>query len=145
MLNKSRRTLLKGLAYGSALSVSGISGLALAKSNERSSDAIIGDILGDIHLLPTQHSDTKSISLFNHTDKDVVIDGIDKLKLDGDNQFLAVRVNTSDMPMGVTLTPGESREFAVAATSSDYHAIKAKNAAAFNGIVPVTLLGSQAA
>lgn len=146
MLNKPRRTLLKGLAYGSALSVGGLSGLAVAKSNGQTSGV---GATGDIHLLPTQHSETKTLSLFNHSDTDVIIGGIDQLNLDGEKSFLAIKVNASGQD-NVTLAPGESREFSVTHNGAVPSARdgKLKVSAyhqAVNDFMPVTVFDLQAA
>lgn len=168
MSNTTRRTFLKGLAYTSALSLGGISSFAMAKSNALSSDSSKNVALPtcDIHLLPTQNTASETLSLFNHTDANVTIDGIDKVNLDDENKFLVVKVNRLDKQSGqdsVTLAPGETMEFLVSATSSDYQEYSALNASlelpnvlagqlkvnsdhqAFNGIIPVTVFDSKVA
>lgn len=163
MSNTTRRTFLKGLAYGSALSVGGVSTLAMAKSNTQTSGGALPTC--DIHLLPTQQTGAETLSLFNHTDADVVIDGIDRVNLD-ENKFLAIKVNKLGEQSGhnsATLAPGETMEFVVAATSSDYQKYSAENGSsaipnvlagqlkvssnhqAFDGMIPVTVFDSKAA
>jgi len=165
MSNTTRRTFLKGLAYGSALSLGGLSSLAIAKSNSQHSSAGAGLPSCDIHLLPTQHIGTEILSLFNHTDKNVTIESITRHNLD-DNKYLAIKVDKLGNHSGqntVTLTPGETMEFVVAAISSDNYgntssdgSVPIPNVLAgqlkvnsdhldFSGIIPVTVFDSQAA
>ena len=164
MSNTTRRTFLKGLAYTSALSLGGISSIAMAKSSASSATTALPTC--DIHLLPTQHVGSETLSLFNHTDTSVTIDGIDKVNLDNENKFLVVKVNKLDKQTGqdsVTLAPGETMEIKVSAISSDYQEYSAANASlelpnvlagqlkvssdhqAFNGVIPVTIFDSKAA
>ena len=141
MFSKSRRALLKGMGYSSALSLAGVSGLSLAQSNSQTLDADLANV--DVHLLPTQHAKTKTLNLFNHTDTNVVIDGIDQLTQDGKSGLLAIKVNKPGQQAAhgsVTLAPGESQEFIVAATRRHYQGIQAHNE-----LLPVTIFDSQAA
>ena len=140
MFNQSRRTILKGLAYGSALTAGAISGLAVAKSNGQISGAGADLATDGIHLLPTQHLQAKTLSLFNHTDTDVTIGSINQLNRGDGNRFLAVKFDTSGKQTGVTLTPGESREFPVAAASNGHQRIIASNTT-----IPITVFDSKAA
>ena len=164
MSNTTRRTFLKGLACGSALSVGGLSSIAIAKST---SIHVTGSALPtcDIHLLPNQHIGTDIVSISNHTDTAVTLNSFAPDNLDGVNQYLAVKVNKLGKHAGqntVTLAPGESLELVVAAISSDNQGNNnAKSSLAipnvlagqlkvssshhaFSGIIPVTVFDSQA-
>lgn len=112
MIDQSRRTLLKGLGYSSALAIAGAPAIALAQSNTQPFAADLANF--DIHVLPTQHAETKSLRLFNHTDSNVVIDSIAQ---DGENGLLAIKMNKPGQVSltSTTLTPGEFHEFTVAA------------------------------
>ena len=157
----TRRTFLKGLAYTSALSLGGFSSLAMAKSNTGTALPTC-----DIHMLPTQNTGSEMLSLYNHTDASVTIDGIDKVNLDDENKFLAVKVNKLDKQAGqnsITLAPGETMQFEVSAISSDFQDYSAENGSlelpnvlagqlkvssnhqAFDGLIPVTIFDSKAA
>lgn len=166
MSNTTRRTFLKGLAYSSALSLGGLSSLAMAKSSAQTSSAGVALPSCDIHLLPTQHIGTEKLSIFNHTDKNVTIENITRHNLDDVNKFLAIKVNKLGKHSGqnsVTLAPGETMEFVVAAISSDNYGNTTHNSSLsipnvlagqlkvnsdhldFSGIIPVTVFDSQAA
>ena len=166
MSNTTRRTFLKGLAYSSALSLGGLSSLAIAKSSAKTSSAGAALPSCDIHLLPTQHIGTEILSLFNHTDKNVTIENITRHNLDDVNKFLAIKVNKLGKHAeqnSVTLAPGETMEFVVAAISSDNYGntthsstLSIPNVLAgqlkvnsdhldFSGIIPVTVFDSQVA
>lgn len=156
--NNTRRTFLKSVAYTTALSIGGISSLAMAKSQTALPTC-------DIHLLPTQSSGAEILSLYNHTDAGVTIDGIDKVNLDNKNKYLAVKVNKLNKDKGedsITLAPGETMQFEVSAISLDSE-LSAKNNSlgipnvlagqlkvssnhqAFDGVIPVTVFDSKAA
>lgn len=140
MFNKTRRALLKGLGYGSAITAAGASGAALAQSNASVSDIDLTNL--DVHLLPTQHTNTKTLNLYNHTDANITIDGIDHVTLDSDGGLLAIRVNKdgeSSSQDSITLTPWESHEFVVANSGKDYRGIQPLSDA-----LPVTVFDSQA-
>lgn len=144
MINKQRRTLLKGLAYGSTISLGSLSGLAIAKSNGQNPDIGADLLSSDTHLLPTQNNQTKTLSLFNHSDTSITIGSVDQINLDNQQRFLAIKMNVSDQD-SVSLAPGESREFVVAKTydanpleSRQYHQ-------ASNKVLPVTVFDTRAA
>lgn len=141
MLNKSRRTLLKGLASASTLSLVSLPSLALAQSNGRNSNVDEVSATGDIHLLPTQNANTKTLSLFNHSDTNVTIGGIDQINLGDESNFLAIKLNT-DGPSSKTLAPGESREFLVA-SNNDIALIR--QFSANTQAMPVTVFDTKAA
>ena len=165
MSNTTRRTFLKGLACGSALSIGGLSSIAMAaKSSNKASTMGAALPSCDIHLLPTQNIGSEKLSLFNHTDKNVTIENITRHNLDGVNKFLAIKVNKLGKHSGqnsVTLSPGETMEFLVAAISSDNYGNNSTNSSVsipnvlagqllvnsnhqeFNGIIPVTVFDSQ--
>ena len=141
MFDKTRRTLLKGLGYGSAITAAGASGAALANSSDQASKLDLTSL--DVHLLPTQHAKTETLNLFNHTDADITIDGIDHVSLDSDGGMLAIRVNKNGQRTtkdSITLSPWESHEFVVSTNSSDYRGIKPLSTE-----LPVTIFDSQAA
>jgi len=167
MSNTTRRTFLKGLACSSALSIGGLSSVAMAaKSSTKASTTGAALPSCDIHLLPTQHIGTEKLSLFNHTDKPVTIENITHHNLDNVNKFLAIKVNKLGKhadQSSVTLAPGESMEFVVAAISSDNYGNTAQNSSLsipnvlagqlkvssnhldFSGVIPVTVFDSQPA
>jgi len=133
MINQSRRTLLKGAAYGSALSLGAMSGMAIAGSGAKTCD---------VHLLPTQNSVNQTLSLFNHTDESVTIVGIDQIKLDQKN-YLAVKTEKAGKRLGqdsVTLGAGESGKFTVAANNGDYQGFELSK-----DMLPLTVFDSVAA
>ena len=144
MINKQRRTLLKGLAYSSTISLGSLSGLAIAKSNGQTPDIGADLLLSDTHLLPTQNNQTKTLSLFNHSDTSITISSVDQINLDNQQRFLAIKMDVSEQG-SVSLAPGESREFVVAKTydaspieSRQYHQ-------ASNKTLPVTVFDTRAA
>jgi hypothetical protein len=169
MTNHTRRKFLKGLAYSSALSIGGLSGLAMAKPGKKTPQVRIdGSALPtcDIQLLPKQHFGTEVLTLSNHTNTDVTLDKITPINLEHVNNYLTIKVNKFGKHAGqttVTLSPGERLELVVAAISSDIqgntpdnYSLPIPNVLAgqlkvssghddFNGIIPVTVFDSKAA
>ena len=140
MTNQSRRKFLKGLGYGSALAIGGISTQVLAgSSTTQTVDA--ASTGSEIHYLPAQEHNLQSLSLYNHTQSEVVIEGIERINLGANNQLLAVKVGkVGASTTSTTLAPGESRELSVVAANSDYRGVAASHRA-----TPITVLGSVAA
>jgi len=145
MINKSRRTFIKGVAYSSALTVGGLSGVAMATdalSTKESVAASSGAALPtcDISIPSNQCMGTEIITLSNTTASNVKIKSISSMGLQHVNRHLAVKVNKLGKHAGqgqVTLAPGEQLSFVVAALSSD----DAGNANNKNLFIPNVLLG----
>jgi len=165
MSTTTRRTFLKGLAYSSALSLGGLTSIVMAKPDGENLSTNSALPTCDIHLLSTKNSGSETLSLFNHTEANVTIESIERVNLDNESKFLAVKVNKLDKHAGhnsVTLEPGETMDFVVSATSSDYQDYSIENDSleipnvlagqlkvssdhhAFNGIIPVTVFDSKA-
>ncbi len=166
MPNTTRRTFLKGLACGSALSIGGLSSVAMAKSSKQTISTGSALPTCDIHLLPKQHIGTEILTLFNHTKTNVTLGTITPVGLEHVNSYLAVKVNKLGKHAGqntVTLVPGERLQFVVAAISSDKYGNTSFNSSLpipnvlagqlrvssnhkdFSGIIPVTVFDLQAA
>lgn len=169
MSNTKRRTFLKGLACASALSVGGLSSIAMAKTSKSIKTMnVSGSALPtcDIQLLPKQHIGTEILTLFNHTQTNVTLGTITPVGLEHVSSYLAVKVNKLGKHADsntVTLAPGEQLQFAVAAISSDKYGSTSSNSALpipnvlagqlkvssdhqdFNGIIPVTVFDLQTA
>ena len=145
MINQSRRTFIKGVAYSSALTVGGLSSAVIAKdiiSSKRSIDMPVGSALPscDISIPSNQCMATEIITIDNHTLSDVKINSISSMGLQHINKHLAVKVNKLGIHAGkgvVTLAPGEQLSFVVAALSTD----DAGNENNKNLFIPNVLLG----
>ncbi len=104
----SRRSFLKGAAYTSALSVSGLSSLAFGESTN-TKQYIIGG------------SDTSRVTLFNQSAKSVALDASQPVSLEKVNGWIVVKINKApeqgyselSASGAITLASGESRSFAV--------------------------------
>ena len=165
MFNQSRRTFIKGAAYSSALTLGGISSIALAFPDEATSTKTTTSMDGsalptcDISIAPSQTVGTEIVTLTNHTSANVTLDSISGVGLEHINKHLSVKVNKLGKHAGqatVTLSPGEQLSFVVAAISCDeYGNANNKNLfipnvlagqltvnsdhPAFNGIIPLTV------
>ena len=145
MINQSRRTFIKGVAYSSALTVGGLSSVAMATDvlvTKESVAASSGTALPtcDISIPSNQCMGTEIITLTNTTSGHVKIKSISSMGLQHINRHLAVKVNKLGKHAGkgqVTLAPGEQLSFVVAALSSD----DAGNANNKNLFIPNVLLG----
>ena len=124
MFNQSRRTFIKGVAYSSALTVGGLSSVAMATEVLTTKKTINGSALPtcDISIAPHQTVGTEIVTLTNHTNTNVKFDNISGAGLEKLNKYLAVKVNYigkhADQTK-VTLAPGEQLSFVVAAISCD--------------------------
>lgn len=125
MFNQSRRTFIKGVAYSSALTAGGISGLAMAADSKVLSNASTGGSAlptCDISIGSNQTIGTEIVTLTNHTSSNVRFDSISGAGLEHINKHLTVKVNKLGKHANqatVTLTPGEQLSFVVAALSCD--------------------------
>lgn len=145
MINQSRRTFIKGVAYSSALTVGGLSSVAMATDvlvTKESVAASSGTALPtcDISIPANQCMGTEILTLTNTTSGHVKIKSISSMGLQHINRHLAVKVNKLGKHAGkgqVTLAPGEQLSFVVAALSSD----DAGNANNKNLFIPNVLLG----
>ncbi len=145
MINQSRRTFIKGVAYSSALTVGGLSSVAMATDvlvTKESVAASSGTALPtcDISIPANQCMGTEILTLTNTTTGHVKIKSISSMGLQHVNRHLAVKVNKLGKHAGkgqVTLAPGEQLSFVVAALSSD----DAGNANNKNLFIPNVLLG----
>jgi hypothetical protein len=162
MFNQSRRTLLKGMAYGSALSVGGLSSVAYALSSSKNTLAKIntpGCALPtcDISIMQRQTFGKEIVTLVNHTNDVVTLDSITPVGLEHVNGSLMVKVNKVDDGV-LSIQAGERLTFEVEAISANFfnevvpvpnvlagHLKISSDHAAFNGIIPVTVFDSQAA
>ncbi len=158
MINQSRRNLLKGIAYGSALSVGGLSTAAMALSGTNKTKKTSGTALPtcDITIFQQQTSGKEIVSLMNLTDKTITLDSIRPVNLEHVNGSLSVKVN--NLPGGtLSIAAGERLSFDVEATSTiqtDENSLQIPNVLAghlriksnhpaFNGIIPVTVFDAQ--
>ena len=162
MINQSRRTFIKSAAYSSALTLGGISGLAMATDKKTTTAASFdGSALPtcDISIGPTQTIGSEIVTLNNHTNTDVSFDNISGVGLEHINKHLAVKVNKLGKHANqgvVTLAPGEQLSFVVAAICSDDcgnannknlfipnmlagQLTVSSDHPAFNGIIPLTV------
>ena len=145
MINESRRTFIKGVAYSSALTVGGLSSVAMA-TDALSTKAAVVPTMGsalptcDISIPSTQTIGTEIVSITNTTSTNVKFNSISSMGLQHVNKHLAVKVDMIGAHTGqgqVTLAPGEQLSFVVAALSSD----DAGNANNKNLFIPNVLLG----
>ncbi len=128
---KSRRNFLKGAAYTSALSVGGLSSVALA------ADAVTG---------ASKTADKETVVLFNQSAKTVKLDVAKPVSLELLNGWAVVKINKQleiNKP-AINLEPGERQSFAVDAvlapmlsTTGNYIVITSEFTA-LNNIVPIS-------
>lgn len=98
----TRRSFLKGAAYTSALSVTGLSSIALAQSADPKQYIISG-------------SGAPAVTLFNQSAKTVALDATQPVSLEKVNGWVVVKINkaTEQSTSGITLASGQSQSFAV--------------------------------
>lgn len=158
----SRRTFLKGAAYSSALTLGGLSGIAMAGSavSKRATEGYALPTC-DISIMRQHTLGKEIVSLFNHTDKVVTLNSITPVGLEHINGSLLVKVNQIDDHTSnkvIKLKAGERLSFEVEAITKNNsteslpipnvlagHLKITSDHPAFNGIVPVTVFDSQVA
>jgi len=130
MLDQSRRKLLKGIAYGSALSVGGLSTAAFAGS-----------------VTPNSGVDKETVTLFNQSDKTINLDASKPVSLEQVNGWVVVNINKVDAQSTektISLAPGQQHAFAVDAVlapmlgvTGDYIVITSEFTA-LNNMIPIS-------
>ena len=162
MINQSRRTILKGLGYGAALTAGGLaSSTAMALTTKSTNIQTTGTSLPccDITIYQQQSASKEIVSLMNLTDKRVTLNSITPVGLEHVNGSLVVKLNqVGEFSKGaVTLNPGERLSFEIEAISKNNpiddlqipnvlagHLRITSDHPAFNGIIPVTVFDGQA-
>ena len=159
MINQSRRTILKGLGYGAALSATGLAGsAAMALAPAAQNKAISSSLPScDITIYQQQSVGKEIVSLMNLSHKTVTLDSITPVGLEHVNGSLVVKLNQV-ADGAITLQPGERLSFEIEAQSnqSDNDDLQIPNVLAghlriksdhpaFNGIIPVTVFDGQVA
>ncbi len=159
MINQSRRTILKSLGYGAALTASGLASSATMALASSAHDKTMMSSLPscDITIYQQQSVGKEIVSLMNLSDKTVTLDSITPVGLEHINGSLVVKPN--QIANGtITLQPGERLSFEIEARSLDNsndelqipnvlagHLRIQSDHPAFNGIIPVTVFDGQVA
>ncbi|MEE9327889.1 MAG: hypothetical protein V3U71_11410 [Cocleimonas sp.] len=165
MFNKSRRKLLKSIAYGSALTVGGgLTSVAFALNNAQNKiDKAVNKATGtalptcDISIMQQQTSGKEIVTLYNHTNDTVHLDKITPIDLEHVNGSLIVKVNKADNGI-LSIAAGERLSFEIEAVTANIiedsqpipnvlagHLKIQSEHPDFNGIIPVTVFDSQVA
>ena len=162
MIDQKRRTLLKGIGYGMALTATAASSAAIALTASTDKGPVpIVDATAlpscDITILQQQSGSKEIVSLMNLTNNTVTLDKITPVGLEHVNGSLLVRLNNV-ADGAITLKPGDRLAFEVEAISNSNandalqipnvlagHVKISSDHAAFNGIIPVTVFDSQVA
>ena len=98
----TRRHFLKGAAYSSALSVGGLSSVALAQSASPKEYIVSG-------------SNASAVTLFNQSAKTVALNAAQPVSLEKVNGWVVVKINKASVQdsIEITLAPGQKLSFAV--------------------------------
>jgi len=98
----TRRNFLKGAAYASALSVGGLSSVALAQSASPKEYIVSG-------------SSASAVTLFNQSAKTVALNASQPVSLEKVNGWVVVKINKASEQDSseITLAPGQKLSFAV--------------------------------
>lgn len=159
MINQSRRTILKSLGYGAALTASGLASSAtMALASSAHDKTMISSLPScDITIYQQQSVGKEIVSLMNLSHKTVTLDSITPVGLEHVNGSLVVKLN--QIANGtISLQPGERLSFEIEARSLDNsndelqipnvlagHLRIKSDHPAFNGIIPVTVFDGQVA
>ncbi len=139
---QSRRNFLKSAAYTSALSVGGLSGVAMAAGSSSSVTTLSADASTDA----SKRANKETVILFNQSGETVNLDASQPVNLEIINGWAAVKINKqidSNQP-SITLAPGERQGFSVDSvlgplldTTGNYIVITSEFTA-LNNIVPIS-------
>lgn len=164
MINQSRRTILKSLGYGIAVSASGLASSAAMALTPTMGNKDINTSLPscDITIYQHQSTGTETVTLMNLSHKPVTLDSITPVGLEHVNGSLVVKINQA-ADGAVTLQPGERLSFEIEARThfnsnnkdnnddlqipnvlAGHLRVKSDHPA-FNGIIPVTVFDGQIA
>ena len=157
MINHSRRTILKSLGYGVALTAGAASSTAWAFA-QKAPQAIPSALpTCDITILQAQSNGKEMVSIMNLTDKVVTLDEITPVGLEHVNGSLKVNINRVK-DGAIVLQPSERLSFEVEAIGIPQahnelqipnvlagHLKISSDHPAFNGIIPVTVFDAQTA
>ena len=121
--NQTRRQFIKGAAYVSALTVTGLSSVAFAKKSKAvtAADAIVDEkILGnsDIRIIQETLNDREKVTLINQSGKLQMLDARQPITLHQIDGALVVTVNQNDATAAngmVLMSPNERFTFDVKA------------------------------
>lgn len=140
---KSRRQFLKGAAYSSALTVGGLSGVAMAADATLSASASSKDALSD---KADKNTTKETVILFNQSGETVQLDAENPVNLEMVNGWAVVNINKqfdSSQP-SISLAPGERQGFSVDSvlaplldTTGNYIVITSEFTA-LNNMVPIS-------
>lgn len=125
-INQARRKVLKGAAYLSALSATGLSSLALAKKDNSAAAVMTPDnsfsANGAIRIIQETQFDREKVTLINESNKLQMIDARRPISLHQVNGLLVVTVNQNDADAVngmVLMSPNERFTFDVKAVGLD--------------------------
>ncbi len=136
MTSLPRRTILKSIAYGSALSVGGLSAVAFANSDISETNNTI------------EKEALQTITLFNQSDKTIVLDASQPVSIEQVNSWVVVKINKASENQNVqqtlSLASGQRLPFTIDSelapllkSTGDYIVIT-NEFTALNNMIPIT-------
>ena len=117
MINQSRRNLLKGMGYGLAVSVVGVTSTVMTMANSASKDNALtansSTSAKDISIFQQKNGDKEIVTLMNLADAPVTLDHLQPVNIETINSSIMVKVNTVSSDTSLVMLPGERLTFEV--------------------------------
>ena len=118
MIDSKRRKVLKGFLYGSVLTASSISSLALAATKNKHDLTSITTPSNDISIIRKTVSGKEQVTLMNNTDRNISLNSDHPISIEYGNGFLTVKVNT-DIKGEIQLKAKERLSFEIDAYNAE--------------------------
>jgi len=154
--NQSRRNFLKGAAYTSALSIGGLSSVAYAlggAAKTSATESVLAD--SNISVMQQQMLHKETVSLFNNSDKPMMLDALQPVKIERVNGSLLVKPNVIEAHAFsgmIMMLPSERISFDIQTTGGVFSSAEIADTsklqgqqmhitsqhASFNRLIPVT-------
>ncbi|MEE9445745.1 MAG: hypothetical protein V3V19_08785 [Cocleimonas sp.] len=149
MTDKTRRSILKTLAYGAALSTGVASSLAFA-SNVKPTDIsqkieapntaknVAQSTLSGVTIYQQGTGLDQSVSLMNLTDEDIYLHQMAPISVESVDGSSRIKVNTVSQQSGIVLEAGQRVSFELSNQASELASISSEHPA-FNGSILSTV------
>ena len=117
----SRHNFLKGFVYTSALSLGGLSSLALGSSKTEDKDNILASEVCGVSVLQQKLPNKESVTLINQSNKSIILDALEPVRLERFNGSIVIKPNQlhSNVLAGIEVSPSQRITIDIQATGAN--------------------------